>query len=339
MDRPNGPGPHGPREDHAPDRPKRSTVLLTHLRTGLLAGVVAVPPAINAQNIVGWAQSHQGLGMTLVWSWVVFVGLDVTAAACVVQTILRAQKGKRSPLWSGLIWVFALASAIAGYSHGQQETAGRDVEWFFPFMAIVGPFMLHLVLTDARNDEQVSQGRRLEHTPASAFGISRWFPVIGAFGETFCAWRVGRLEGITRPDRCVDRYRQLRPRMGWFKGRVLHAMRVEAAQLQKDREAQVRKPREDQAPKATTVVRTTPPKTAREDRSTVSELRPVRSGAALDQLVQALDDEYQGPPPGRRVVMAHMKKKAPHLSWTSAGLVQDAINVVRDRYTDQEATG
>lgn len=198
---------------------------LGHVRTGMLAAVVALPPAINAQNIVAWAHSPTGLGLNTPWAWAVFAGLDLAAAVCVAETLIQTGKGRKAGAFAAFVWAFACASAFAGYRHGTEPHVGRDVKWFFPFLALVGPALLHLILKRARLDKQAEEGRRLAHAPASSFGWRRWLPLVGAFAETYCAWRVALLEGIVRPADAVARYRRLRPLAGPQGLRVLAAMR------------------------------------------------------------------------------------------------------------------
>ena len=200
---------------------------LRRARTLMLTGVVALPPAVNAQNIVEWAQSPNGLNLSYTWAWLVFAGLDLTALVCVLETLIQAERGRKAGAFALLVWAFAAASAYAGYRHGTQPSAGRDIKWFFPFLSIAGPAILHLILKRSRLDKQVNEGKRLTYAPASAYGWKRWVPLVGALGETFCAWRVGHLEGITRPAVAIERYRELRPNTGRLGLRVLRSLRIE----------------------------------------------------------------------------------------------------------------
>lgn len=227
------PGTARPNTEHrtGAEQDRRAAIAhhLARARTVVLTGVVLLPPALNAQNIVEWANSPNGLGLSWTWAWVAFTGLDAVAAVCVFETLIQTQKGRRAGAFAALVWLFAGASAWAGYRHGTQPGVGRDVKWFFPLMAVAGPLLLHLVLTRTRKDAQVDEGKRLEHTPASAFGWQRWVPGVGAFAETYCAWRVGRLEGVIKPADTIARYRALRPDAGRGGLRVLHALRVDDA--------------------------------------------------------------------------------------------------------------
>jgi hypothetical protein len=226
-----GPNTH---PDGAVDPRRARTVRrLRTARTIALTVVVILPPTINAQNIVEWAASPDGLGLDTVrpyglWPWVAFGGLDLIAAVCVFETLIQTSFGRKAGAFAALVWLFAGASAYAGFRHGTQPGVGRDVKWFFPLMAVSGPLLLHLILTRTRKDVQVEEGKRLQHCPASAYGLARWIPGVGAFVETYCAWRIGRLEGITRPDESIARYRYLRLTTGRTV-RVLQAMRDDAA--------------------------------------------------------------------------------------------------------------
>lgn len=215
---------------------------LRRLRTGALSAVVALPPALNAENIVGWANTPDGLGLPIVWAWIAFGGLDLIAFVCVLETLIQSQRGRKAGAFALLVWAFAGASAYAGYRHGTLPGSGRDVKWFFPFMALAGPLLLHLILKRNRVDKQVDEGKRLQYAPASAYGWKRWLPVTGAFMETYCAWRLGHLEGITKPAVAVDRYRALRPYAGRTGLRVLRALRADAERRRANAAAPIRTP-------------------------------------------------------------------------------------------------
>lgn len=199
------------------------------LRNLMLTFVVVSPIALAAQNIIGWARDPDGLGLSGGWPYLVFGALDAAAGVCVMMTLILASDGRRAGLFGPLVWVFAGASAFAGYRHGREPGAPSDIVWFFPLMSFLGPLLLHLVLSYIRRLRQVEQGRRLEFATASAFRVGRWVPGVGAFVETYGSWRVARLEGIEAPADAIRRYRQLCPDGGW---RVLRAMRREVAALQ-----------------------------------------------------------------------------------------------------------
>ena len=196
-------------------------------RNLLLTLVVVAPIALSAQNIVEWARDDTGLGLAVGWSYAVFFALDAAAGVCVLMTLILATQGERAGAFGPLVWVFALTSAFAGYRHGMKPEAPGDAWWFFPLMSVLGPMLLHLVLGHVRRDAQTGSRRRLAYASASAYRLGRWIPGVGAFAETYCAWRVGRLEGITTPAEAINRYRVLCPAGQW---RVLRAMRTEAAQ-------------------------------------------------------------------------------------------------------------
>lgn len=260
----------GHRTAGANTRRARAVRRLRTARTIALTAVVILPPTINAQNIVLWAASPDGLGLNTVWPyglwpWVAFGGLDLIAAVCVFETLIQTTFGRKAGAFAALVWLFAGASAYAGFRHGTQPGVGRDVKWFFPVMALAGPALLHLILTRTRKDVQVGEGKRLQHCPASAYGLARWIPGVGAFIETYCAWRVGRLEGITRPDESIARYRYLRLTTGRTV-RVLQAMRDDAARTPAVRttpapapagQAPVAAPRTAEQPKPNTAARAT----------------------------------------------------------------------------------
>lgn len=217
-------------------------------RNAMLTAVVVAPIALSAQNIIGWAADRAGLGLDGPWPYVVFFALDAAAGVCVMMTLILASRGERPGAFGVLVWVFACSSAFAGYRHGTEADAPRDAWWFFPLMSVLGPALLHLVLGHVRRDAQYDSRRRLASASASAYRLGRWLPGVGAFFETYCAWRVGRLEGIETPADAIDRYRQLCPN---GEKRVLRAMRAEAARARKNSAGVAAPPRQSESTERT----------------------------------------------------------------------------------------
>jgi hypothetical protein len=186
----------------------------------LLAGVIVAPIALSSQDIIAWAGSATGLGLTGPWPLVTFFALDAAAAVCVGLVVYCAWRGESAGVFAWLVWTFAGMSAYANYSHSTGSTA-RDAVWFFPAMSLAGPFLLEIIVRRVRRWVQEGTGQRARH--AVSFGIGRWIPGVGALRETYGAWRLARLDGINDADQAVTAYRRLCP-TGSI--RVLSALRT-----------------------------------------------------------------------------------------------------------------
>lgn len=196
-------------------------VLLTAVGV-LLAGVIVAPIALSSQDIIAWAGSPTGLGLGRPWPLVTFLALDAAAAVCVGLVVYCAWRGESAGLFGWLVWAFAGMSAYANYSHSS-DSAARDAVWFFPAMSIAGPFLLEIIVRRVRRWVQEGTGQRDRH--AVSFGLARWLPGVGALRETYGAWRLARLDGITDARHAVTAYRRLCPDGSI---RVLRALRDRA---------------------------------------------------------------------------------------------------------------
>ncbi|OJF15514.1 DUF2637 domain-containing protein [Couchioplanes caeruleus] len=174
----------------------------------LLAGVIVAPIALSSQDIIAWAASPTGLGLSGPWPLMTFFALDAAAAVCVGLVVYCAWRGESAGVFAWLVWAFAGMSAYANYSHSAGSPA-RDAVWFFPAMSLAGPFLLEIVVRHVRRWVQEGTGRRTRHHVA--FGLTRWIPGVGALRETYGAWRLARLDGIDDADQAVWEYRRLCP--------------------------------------------------------------------------------------------------------------------------------
>lgn len=174
----------------------------------LLAGVIVAPIALSSQDIIDWAASPVGLGLSGSWPLVTFLALDAAAAVCVGLVVYCAWRGESAGAFAWLVWAFAGMSAYANYSHSA-NSAAADAVWFFPAMSIAGPFLLEIIVRRVRRWVQEGTGQRARHSVS--FGLARWVPGVGATRETYGAWRLARLDGITDARQAVTTYRQLCP--------------------------------------------------------------------------------------------------------------------------------
>ncbi|MEU4241890.1 hypothetical protein [Actinoplanes sp. NPDC026619] len=185
----------------------------------LLAGVIVAPIALSSQDIISWAGSPTGLGLTGPWALVTFLALDAAAAVCVGLVVYCAWRGESAGAFAWLVWAFAGMSAYANYSHST-GSAARDAVWFFPAMSVAGPFLLEIIVRRVRRWVQEGTGQRAKHSVS--FGFARWMPGVGALRETYGAWRLARLDHLTDAREAVTAYRKLCP-TGSI--RVLRALR------------------------------------------------------------------------------------------------------------------
>lgn len=166
------------------------------IAAGVLLGLVIIAPIVlSTTDLITWAESAPGLGMKPQTSWLVPVGLDLAAAACIVMSLIATWRKERPGIFGILVWVFAGVSAFAQYKHGMTERqAGRaqDLVWAMPAFALLGPFLLEATLNRLRRWYRQDSGTH--HTGAAGFG-PRWIPGV-AFWETLRAWAASRREGI-----------------------------------------------------------------------------------------------------------------------------------------------
>ncbi|GIF02351.1 hypothetical protein [Paractinoplanes rishiriensis] len=174
----------------------------------LLAGVIVAPIALSSQDIIAWAGSPFGLGLSGPWPLVTFFALDAAAAVCVGLVVYCAWRGESAGVFAWLVWAFAGMSAYANYSHSTGSIA-KDAVWFFPAMSLAGPFLLEIIVRRVRRWVQEGTGQRARHSVS--FGAARWIPGVGALRETYGAWRLARLDGITDARHAVTAYRRLCP--------------------------------------------------------------------------------------------------------------------------------
>jgi hypothetical protein len=181
---------------HATDGPRPQGRGARAMLAGVSAAlgmVILAPVALSSQDLYGWGADPRGLGLRNPWPWFVFLGLDFAAAACIGMAIVSAWRRERAGVFAFLVWVFALTSAYAQYRHGLAlRSAGkaRDVYWALPTFALLGPVLLHAVLSRVRRWARQDVGELYQG--AAGFGI-RWAV---APRETLRAWAASRREGI-----------------------------------------------------------------------------------------------------------------------------------------------
>ena len=193
----------------------------------LLAGLVAAPLSLSAQDVVKWARA--GLDLHGIWTGIVVYALDASAIISVLICVYSAWNGKRSPFFQVAVWAIAGLSAFAQYKHGMTvRNESPDAFWFFPTMALGAPGMVEGVLAEVRSAQRAKKGQLAKQMPK--FGILRWIPGIGSFVETYGSWRIARLLNISTYEEAVAMYRHLCPGGGM---RVLTAVRAYQEQNKK----------------------------------------------------------------------------------------------------------
>ena len=158
-----------------------------------LGGVILAPIALSSQDLYAWAAAPRGLALPGQWPLLVPIALDLAAAACIGMTIVAVWRRDRPGIFGVLVWVFALTSAYAQYTHGLAErAAGRaqDAWWAMPAFAVLGPMLLEVTLHRLRKWLRQDADEIL--TGAAGFGV-RW---LVAPWSTLSAWAASRREGI-----------------------------------------------------------------------------------------------------------------------------------------------
>lgn len=175
----------------------------------LLAVVIATPIALSSQDLIDWAAAPTGLDLPKPWPVGVFIALDAAAAVCVLLTVYCAWRGEPAGIFGVLVWCFAAGSAFANWRHATTPGAPPDAIWFFPLMSLAGPTLLEAVLGRFRRWVQRDTGRR--GRPVPSFGWRRWTPGLGAFTDTYGAYRTALLLGIDTVETAITAYHQLCP--------------------------------------------------------------------------------------------------------------------------------
>lgn len=176
-----------------------------------LALVIMAPVLLSSQDLYTWGRT--GLGLSPGWAWLVPVALDCAAMVCIGMTIVAAWRRERPGVFELLVWVFAGSSAYAQYRNGMTPAvlaAAPDAHLAFPAFALLGPVLLHVVLSRLRRWARADSGEQL--TGAAGFG-ARWLPGV-AFGETLRAWAASRREGIDTAAASIAYVREVRALRG-----------------------------------------------------------------------------------------------------------------------------
>lgn len=177
-----------------------STALLSAIAV-TLSIVVISPIALSSQDLVKWAGSSVGLGLTGFWPYIVFIALDAAAALCIALTMHAAYRGESGGAAHFLVWVFAGMSAFANYSHSVGSMA-RDSVWFFPAMSILGAILLEVVIRRIRRLVKTNAGVYENQLPH--FRTLRW---IIARKETWEAFKSAVINGHTTPQQAIESVR------------------------------------------------------------------------------------------------------------------------------------
>lgn len=172
--------------------------VLTGIIATALTVVLVAPVALSSQDLVKWAASPMGLGLSGVWAYVVFIALDCAAVLCIALTMHSYFRGEAAGLAHTLVWVFAGLSAFANWRN-TLNTPARDDNWFVPSMSILGAVLLEVVIRKIRRSVRVEQG--VYENPIPRFRFLRW---IVAFDETFKAWKLSVIEGVSNPTEAVQ---------------------------------------------------------------------------------------------------------------------------------------
>lgn len=297
----------------------------------MLAAVIIAPIALSSQDIIDWAHSPNGLGLTDGWAVTTFLALDAAAAVCVGLVVYCMWRGEKPGIFGWLVWAFAATSAFANYRHGIRPGAPADAAWFFPAMSLAGPFLLEVLTRRVRRWIQEGAGRRSAH--GVSYGLALWVPGVGALRETYCSWRLARLVGLDDAGQSRRLYRLLCPDGSM---RVLARLR-EAEALVPASPAQsapsvpsVQDCDDEPVPAVQSRPASPVQRTARPARTADrGGLRAVPINPPHEVMVAEIVRRFGTAPPGR-------EKVAAATGWNDRGAIQKAINAVKAQTDTKE---
>jgi hypothetical protein len=167
-----------------------------------LSLVIIAPVALSSQDLYKWAGDGLGLDGPA-WRLMVFLALDACAVVCIAVVVIASWISVPAPVFSLLVWLFAIASGFANWRQGATSDA-PDAQWFFPLMSILGPALLEACLAFLRKvmrREQAALG-------AERLTTARW---LLAPRSTWSAWRLTVLDRRLTVSEALDRVDPRRP--------------------------------------------------------------------------------------------------------------------------------
>ncbi len=208
----------------AEQRRRRKEAMYGTLAYLLLFCCAAVAAALSFHGLVGFGR--QNLGLSDGWEYLVPFGLDGAAMFCSVIAVREASNGDAALGSRLLVWTFAGAAAWFNWVHAPRGTGHAGAPQFFAGMSLSAAVLFDRALKQTRRAALREQG--LVPRPLPQIRFVRW---LRAPRETFRAWSLMLLEGVSTLDEAVDEVRQDRREEARRRAEEREQARLERARL------------------------------------------------------------------------------------------------------------
>jgi hypothetical protein len=186
--------------DRDRDRRRRKEAMYGALSYLLLFLCAAVAAALSFHGLVGFGR--QNLNLSGGWEYLVPFGLDGAAMFCSVLAVREASHGDPAFGSRVLVWTFAAASAWFNWVHAPRGDIHAGAPQFFAGMSIAAAVLFDRALKQTR--KAALREQNLVPRPLPQIRIARW---VRAPRETYSAWSLMLLEGVSTLDEAVDMVR------------------------------------------------------------------------------------------------------------------------------------
>ncbi|WP_434598753.1 DUF2637 domain-containing protein [Streptomyces sp. A5-4] len=190
----------------------------------LLFCCAAVAAALSFHGLVGFGR--QNLSLAGGWEYLVPFGLDGAAMFCSVLAVREASHGDAALGSRLLVWTFAGAAAWFNWVHAPRGLDHAGAPQFFAGMSLSAAVLFDRALKQTRRAALREQG--LVPRPLPQIRIVRW---LRAPRETFGAWSLMLLEGVSTLDEAVEEVREDRRDKEQNRIRRREHQKMERAQL------------------------------------------------------------------------------------------------------------
>ncbi len=187
--------------ERSEERRRRKEAIYGMASYVLLFCCAAVAAALSFHGLVGFGR--QNLNLTGGWEYLVPFGLDGAAMFCSVLAVREASHGDAALGSRLLVWTFAGAAAWFNWVHAPRGIDHSGAPQFFAGMSLSAAVLFDRALKQTRRAALREQG--LVPRPLPQIRIVRW---LRAPRETFGAWSLMLLEGVSTLDEAVDEVRE-----------------------------------------------------------------------------------------------------------------------------------
>jgi hypothetical protein len=179
----------------------------------LLFVCAAVAAALSFHGLVGFGR--QNLNLSGGWEYLVPFGLDGAAMFCSVLAVREASHGDPAFGSRALVWVFAASSAWFNWVHAPRGDLHAGAPQFFAGMSVAAAVLFDRALKQTR--KAALREQNLVPRPLPQIRMARW---LRAPRETYSAWSLMLLEGVSTLDEAVDLVRDDRDEKARAKARA-----------------------------------------------------------------------------------------------------------------------